>query len=156
MIFSASIKGTSESEAVLCTETNTYVLRLVESSNSLLLLDNNNNNNDNNLNDNTQQNNDDNNNNNSNNRILANFSCHYELVEVRPQFQILESLLSQGYYSGSSNENDNLIRYTFEELKGIVQSSENQLKEALQQRGAFELNGIWSFPFLRLIDMSII
>lgn len=57
----------------------------------------------------------------------------------------MRSILEKCNYKGSEHENEVLASnsmYTFEQLSAKVQSSNSELKDALKELGAFQLDGI--------------
>lgn len=63
----------------------------------------------------------------------------------RPRFKKLRNLLNRSSYKGSELENEILASnkmYTFEDLSSKIQASEKELKIALKDMGAFQINGI--------------
>lgn len=57
----------------------------------------------------------------------------------------MRSILEKCSYKGSELENEVLASnslYTFEQLSAKIQSSNGELKDALKELGAFQLDGI--------------
>jgi len=126
------IKGKANDEAVLCTSTHTFALKLAKTSNSLLVI--NQESEDNKENDSSKSN--------SSTKmdtdkivesflgepekpvqkqrtITANLSSYFELVEIKPKLNRLKELLAQHYFKGESYEDENLE----EEITPIITTS---------------------------------
>lgn len=118
------IKGKPADEAVLCTSTQTYSIRLAVSSNSLLLTP-----------DVT----------NSTKHILASLSSYYELSKVVPRLSYLRDILAKSHYSGLQDEatKDTKQFLTFHDVSKLVQASDAELMKGLKDIDAFELDGYW-------------
>lgn len=62
----------------------------------------------------------------------------------KPRLKKLRSLLEKCSYKGSELEKEVLASnemYTFEHLSAIIQASDDQLKDALKEMGAFQIDG---------------
>ncbi|KAI8080801.1 sister chromatid cohesion protein Dcc1 [Gilbertella persicaria] len=128
------LKGLPEDDAVLCTDTKTYLVRQVNTSNSMLLV--------------------------TRSYLNEQYVVHDDLsstIELLPclaRTNRIDDLLTESSYSGSKNETD--IRktktlYTYQDLLSIVQASEHELRAALKERGAFEHEG-----YYRLFDKGFL
>ncbi|KAK4520098.1 uncharacterized protein ATC70_008228 [Mucor velutinosus] len=126
------IKGLADDEAVLCTESKTYIVRQVNTSNSLLLT--------------TKDPM-------SNQHIVHDdMSSTIELLPCIARLNRIDELLKESSYSGSENERDvinNKTLYTYFDLLSVVQASENELLDGLKARAAFQIDG-----YYRLFDQS--
>ncbi|XP_052257411.1 sister chromatid cohesion protein DCC1-like [Dreissena polymorpha] len=139
------IRGDKEDSAVLCTESETFEVKLGEVSNALLIVP-----------DMTlgseltdtllpsiqyQQ----------VNSVMHTF---YELRKMKPRLQKLRSLLEENPYAGQAAEGDvdhQGTKYTFNELLNLVQGSEREIKIALEKMQAIVIDGYWrvlDFDFL--------
>ncbi|KAI9486736.1 MAG: sister chromatid cohesion protein Dcc1 [Benjaminiella poitrasii] len=118
------IKGLADDEAILCTESKTFIIRQVNTSNSLLLV--------------------------SHDQVVNQYTVCDDLsntIELKPclaRLNRIDELLSESLYSGSKTENE-IIKtktlYSYHDLLSIVQASENELLEGLEKRGAFQYEG---------------
>ncbi|KAI7898758.1 sister chromatid cohesion protein Dcc1 [Cokeromyces recurvatus] len=118
------IKGYADDEAVLCTESKTFLIRQVNTSNSMLLVNENHT-----LNQYT---------------ICDDISNTIELKPCLARLNRIDDLLGESLYSGSKNEKElskNKTLYSYHDLLSIVQASENELLEALEKKGAFQHEG---------------
>ncbi|KAI7863422.1 sister chromatid cohesion protein Dcc1 [Spinellus fusiger] len=125
------IKGLPEDEAVLCTDTKTYNVRQVSTSNTMLLT----------LPVSTQ----------GVMTVLDELSSTIELLPCVPGLQRIDTLLEETRYAGEQQEahlSDKAF-YSYEALLSLVQASEAELKRGLEERGAFELKG-----YYRLLDQA--
>lgn len=138
---SLAVKGNATEEAVLCTASQTYTLRLAESSNTLLLtpgempkaapkgepvtFS-----------------------------ISASASAYFELLPTAPRTSALPELLAACPYKDSSEAAEGAMdvegsqvptarRPTFAELSAAVQCSAAELQTALQRARALEIDGRW-------------
>ncbi|XP_029199227.2 sister chromatid cohesion protein DCC1-like [Acropora millepora] len=146
---SVTIRGDHQDEAVLCTDKETYDLKIADTSNSLLLVPD---------------------------CVLPKdeafksevsplvfrevSSCHttyFELKQRRPKLEKLKFLLVGDLYKGPENEEntghleDDSVKkrslHTLADLLSKVQASETEILEALKKIEALEINGHW-----RLLD----
>ena len=131
------IRGELQDEAVLCTEKETFDLKLADTSNTLLLTPNT-------LLPKTPEFE-------CSERIRENEICgcisvYYELRHRQPKLQKLRKLLEETAYKGKGFEKkmkDSFVRFTLEDLQENVQASENELKEGLKKLQALEIDGYW-------------
>lgn len=123
LIHSLKIKGDPADEAVLCTNDKTYAVREVQQSNSVLLISLEE---DNNL------------------LIRDNVSSTLELIPTRPRLQVLDTLLRHSEYDGldSTMEVERRL-YTIEELVQLVQASDIELLNGLDERRAVDIDGYY-------------
>jgi sister chromatid cohesion protein DCC1 len=120
-----SIKGKENEEAVLCTDTRTFAIKLVESTNTMLLIP-------------TSQIAS------QKEEIVGSLSRHYELVEIVPKLHQLKALLCERLYAGQDSEPKQKGRiFTFDQLKARIQASETEIITGLKSLNAFELDGHW-------------
>ncbi|KAI8096280.1 sister chromatid cohesion protein Dcc1 [Halteromyces radiatus] len=112
-----TIKGLPDDEAVLCTETATYSVRQVNTSNSMILCTPNDN-------ETVQW------------QVCDDLSNTIELLPCQARTGRLTELLSTSLYTGPDNE-DGQSGHTFEYLLSTVQASPAELKRALEERHAF-------------------
>ncbi|KAI8886821.1 hypothetical protein K501DRAFT_330964 [Backusella circina FSU 941] len=114
------IKGLADDEAVLCTDAKTYIIKQANTSNSLVLLTSD-----------------------DQYKIQDNLSWSIELSSCIARLGRLDELLKPTVYSGSQKESlhQDKTFYSEQDLLTIVQASEQELKQALRQRGVFEYNG---------------
>ncbi|CEP14108.1 hypothetical protein [Parasitella parasitica] len=127
-----AIKGLANDEAVLCTESKTFIIRQVNTSNTVLLV-------------NTESTPDQ-------HVIHGATTSTIELVPCTPRLNRIDTLLKESSYSGSENEPDiikNKTLYSYHDLLSIIQASENQLLDALEAKAAFQLDG-----YYRLFDRN--
>ncbi|CEI92736.1 hypothetical protein RMCBS344292_06989 [Rhizopus microsporus] len=119
---SVVIKGLEEDDAVLCTESKTFAIRQINTSNSLLLV------------------------NQANDKLFVkdNLSNTIELQPCLAKLGRIDELLSKTCYEGETKEAE-IVRsgslYTLEDLTSIVQASPVELRRGLEERGVFEYNG---------------
>lgn len=113
-----SIKGASESEAVLCTSKQSFVVRLAESTNTLLFVSPN------------------------GSDIRASCTNVYELRPCGPPLQQLQSLLEKHPYCGPENDDDDL-GFTMDQLSALVQWSNHEIPSLLHQAGAICVSQRW-------------
>eukprot|EP00741_Cyanophora_paradoxa_P009940 tig00000157_g9629.t1 len=163
-----SIRGSEDEEAVLCTSSRTFQLRLVESSNTTLLFR-------------PRGESDDAEKKGA--EVTSAVTGHLEIVEIAPRTEKLRRLLLERPYAGpepdavrrlddgaldeaaeepaeadgaeGAGEGRRVRRrtgegrpqrrglYTFAELRGHVQASDEQLRAALRELHAFEVDGYW-------------
>ncbi|KAL0141057.1 sister chromatid cohesion protein DCC1 [Mucor lusitanicus] len=126
------IKGLADDEAVLCTESKTYIVRQVNTSNSLLLT--------------TKDPVSD------QHIVHDDVSSTIELLPCIARLSRIDELLRESSYSGSQNEREiinNKTLYTYYDLLSVVQASENELLDGLRARAAFQIDG-----YYRLFDPS--
>eukprot|EP00884_Botryococcus_braunii_P022985 jgi/Botrbrau1/9370/Bobra.354_2s0025.1 len=123
------VKGRSEDEAVLCTESATYAVKSVETTNTVLLIGDHA----------------------GNVTSHGKASSHLELLRTAPRTHTLEALLQDATYDdgdseGQATHSPSASRkrgFTFQELLREVQASAEELRAALHERGAIELDGVW-------------
>lgn len=127
------IKGLPEDEAVLCTDSKTFVVRQVNTSNSIVL-----------VNKSTQD---------QKSYVHDDVSNTIELLPCIARLGRLDELLKETSYSGPENESslDSKKFYTFSDLLSVVQASEKELLEGLSVRGAFEHEG-----YYRVLDRDFL
>lgn len=114
------IKGLPEDEAVLCTESKTYIVRQVNTSNSIVLLDRH-----------ERQ---------GRHYVHDDVSNTIELLPCLARLGRLDDLLRESSYSGQENEEELMKSktfYTLEDLLSTVQASKQELLTGLEKRGAF-------------------
>lgn len=118
------IKGSDSENAVICTETATYDVLEIETSNSLLLMKELKFNDD--LKDNTSKST-------SNTTIHSIFYDYLELIHSKPHLQKLQSLLDKSVYKGPEHENeiDTSDLYTYNDILNSVQASKKELDDTL-------------------------
>ncbi|XP_050434446.1 sister chromatid cohesion protein DCC1 [Adelges cooleyi] len=128
-------KGDKNETAVLCTKTKTYDVKEAETSNAILLLPN--------LTFPDEQSEE---NELINRKIVGIFHTYFEVRPCKPRLKKLTHLLSKCSYKGSECESEILETcemYTYEKLSAVVQASDGELKEALKEIGAFQINEYW-------------
>ncbi|KAK9915250.1 hypothetical protein WJX75_006737 [Coccomyxa subellipsoidea] len=133
-----TIKGLPDEEAVLCTRKGTYAVKHVDTTNFLFLVPP------------AKEG--------SSEKVTvaATAVAHLELVLTAPRFGALDRILKATQIRGEDDEEEGgnatepstsgrgeIQPHTFSELLETVQASAAELKAALQQRGAVELNGRW-------------
>lgn len=72
------------------------------------------------------------------------YHTYYELKPCKPRLKKLRYLLEKSSYKGSELENEVLVSnelYTFDKLSADIQASNGELKNALKEIGAFEIDG---------------
>lgn len=72
------------------------------------------------------------------------FHTYYEIKPCKPRLKKLRDILEKCSYKGSELENEVLESnelYTFEQLSPIIQASDSELKNALKELGAFQIDG---------------
>ncbi|KAJ3023673.1 Sister chromatid cohesion protein DCC1 [Thoreauomyces humboldtii] len=141
------IRGLETDEAVICTDTSTYAVRSVQTSNSMLLL----------------RPLDDHLNDWDASRPVYSVqdcvSAYTELTPCLPRLDRLAVLLKDSVYRGPEEEARGIKRrnrdgeegptqvYTTESLRDTIQASDSQLQAGLEAIRAVELDGVW-----RLLD----
>ncbi|XP_025415371.1 sister chromatid cohesion protein DCC1 [Sipha flava] len=128
-------KGEQNESAVLCTENKTYDVKEAETSNSILLLP-----------ELTFPNEDVVDEQLTIRKVVSLFHTYYEVKPCRPRLKKLRNLLEKCSYKGSELENEVLTSnemYNFEKLSALIQASDNELKCALKDLGAFQIDGYW-------------
>ncbi|KAI9260139.1 sister chromatid cohesion protein Dcc1 [Sporodiniella umbellata] len=112
------IKGLEDDEAVLCTDTKTFIVRRMHNSNSALLV-------------------------NQENSVEDNVSSTIDLIPCLGRLDRIDSLLSGVSYEGEENEEKVLngkTLYTMKDMLSIVQASEKELLSGLEKRSVFVYN----------------
>ncbi|CDH56626.1 sister chromatid cohesion protein dcc1-like [Lichtheimia corymbifera JMRC:FSU:9682] len=122
------IKGQREDEAVLCTDNQTYSLHEAPTSNSLLLA--------------TPQDDETMN-------VVDDLSYIIEIKPCLPRLERITTLLQSTMYAGPAAESSIQGKrlYTYQDMLSLVQASEQELKEGLKSKHAFELDG-----YYRILD----
>lgn len=150
------LRGQPDEDAVLCTQSKTYAMKFVGTSNSVMLVPPANHPE---FSENPQKN-DDNSNDEQNvvAPVIKVVSGNMELVEVAPKLDKLKLLLSEKPYTleeydmGNLEENQECRRiglYNWNDLVENIQASDEELRSGLQALSALEINGYW-----RLVDES--
>ncbi|XP_050546546.1 sister chromatid cohesion protein DCC1 isoform X2 [Daktulosphaira vitifoliae] len=127
-------KGDKDEPAVLCTETKTFDVKEAETSNAILLLPNltfPSENSDEKL---------------IKRKIIGIFHTYFEVRLCKPRLKKLIHILNKSSYKGSEHEteiSETCELYTFKKLSTIVQASDDELREALKEIGAFQINDYW-------------
>lgn len=133
-------RGQKSDKAVLCTKNKTYDIKEAETSNSVLLIP------ELKFADNIkaelaerfiEE-----------KKIVGVYHEYFELKLIKPRLLKLKTLLGAKPYRGSELEEDDQTGdgyLTLEKLLYQVQASEEELKEGLQEVGAFLINGNWRF-----------
>ncbi|KAG2203034.1 hypothetical protein INT47_013250 [Mucor saturninus] len=114
------IKGLAEDEAVLCTDTKTFMVRQVNTSNSIILTER----------DDLE----------AQHKVQDNLSHTIELLPCLARTSRLDELLGHSCYSGEENEEAikaSQTMYRLEDLLTVVQASKSELLKGLDKRGAF-------------------
>ncbi|XP_008185811.1 sister chromatid cohesion protein DCC1 [Acyrthosiphon pisum] len=128
-------KGDHKESAVLCTKTKTYDVKEAETSNSILLLP-----------ELTFPDEEFNNMELTSRKVVGIFHTYLEVKPCKPRLTKLRHLLKNCSYKGSELEKEVLATsemYTFEHLSAKIQASDNELKDALKEMGAFQIDGNW-------------
>ncbi|KAK9145208.1 hypothetical protein Sjap_005111 [Stephania japonica] len=146
-----TIRGEPDEEAVLCTPSATYALKYVGTSNSAFLIP-------------------------PSSGPSSDVSDSgpvkvasaiklapgvMELVEVAPRLHKLKELLAENPYRPEEDsmeeleENDGLRRLRWEDLVERVQASDEELKGALKDISAVEINGYWRIVDEKYMDMVL-
>lgn len=134
-----TIRGDPNESAVVCTDSKTYELKDAETSNSLWLLpdvllpeecDN------------------------GEFRVVSQnisgmFHNYFELRNCKPSFKKLRCVLETNAFRGVEYEDDSAKNYAFEDLLDFIQSSEEELKQALIDLQTCEFNG-----YFRILDFD--
>lgn len=131
------LKGEGAENVVLCSRTKTYDVKLAETSNTLLLL--------------PAESDCDKENGTTTRSILGSCTSYYELKNAKPNTASLNTLLMKCPYAGAAREaqldSDTAKRYTFELLLENVQASEMEVKAALDEMGALQINDHWRLVY---------
>ncbi|KAJ3683505.1 hypothetical protein LUZ60_013732 [Juncus effusus] len=143
-----TVRGRPEEEAVLCSNSSTYAMKFVGTSNSMFLIP------PGNPNPNPLS---------SESDPLSSVSvlkvapgC-IELVRTAPRLDKLRSILKQRLYKLEEEEEEleggfgKEGLYTWRDLIGLVQASDEELREGLRALSAVEINGFW-----RIVDKKSI
>ncbi|XP_065860127.1 uncharacterized protein [Euphorbia lathyris] len=138
-----TLRGQPDEDAVLCTQSKTYAIKFVGTSNSSFLIPQ------------------------SDHFILNSEDCqdklhdqqhlaahvikvapgNMELVEVSPKLDKLKLLLSENPYQPENDQTDKKGLYTWDDLVNRVQASNDELRSGLQALSAVEIDGYW-----RIVD----
>ncbi|XP_022175056.1 sister chromatid cohesion protein DCC1 [Myzus persicae] len=128
-------KGDDDESAVLCTKTKTYDVQEAETSNSILLLP-----------ELTFPNEEFNHKELTSRKVVGIFHKYLEVKPCKPRLTKLRELLKKCSYKGSELEKEVLRfseTYTSEDLLAKIQASDDELKDALKEMGAFQIDGKW-------------
>lgn len=156
------LRGQPDEDAVLCTESKTYAMKFVGTSNSVLLVPPANHSE---FHEKPQKNDDSSN---DEDKVVAPVikvvSGNMELIEVAPKLDKLRSLLSEKPYtleeydSGNLEDNQECRRiglYNWNDLVDNIQASDEELRSGLQALSAVEINGYWRVVDERYMDMIL-
>ncbi|RDX75611.1 Sister chromatid cohesion protein DCC1 [Mucuna pruriens] len=148
------LRGKPDEDAVLCTQSKTYAMKFVGTSNSVLLVPPANHSE---FCENPQKNDS----NNDEEKVVAPVikvvSGSMELIEAAPRLDKLKSLLAEKPYNFEEYDMENLEEnqecriglYNWNDLIDNIQASDEELMSGLQALSALEINGYW-----RLVDGS--
>lgn len=148
------LRGEPDEDAVLCTQSKTYAMKFVGTSNSVLLVPPANQSE-------SHENLQKNDSNNYDEKVVAPVikvvPGTMELIEVAPRLDKLKLLLSENPYRFEECDMENLEEnqesktglYSWNDLLENIQASDEQLRSGLQALSAVEINGYW-----RLVDES--
>ncbi|KAK9094521.1 hypothetical protein Scep_025990 [Stephania cephalantha] len=145
-----TIRGEPDEEAVLCTPAVTYALKYVGTSNSVFLI--------------PPSGPSSNVSDPSPVKVASVIKLApgvMELVEVAPRLDKLKELLAENPYRPEEDsmeeleENDGLRRLRWEDLVERVQASDEELKDALKDNSAVEINGYWRIVDEKYMDMVL-
>lgn len=148
------LRGQPDEDAVLCTQSKTYVMKFVGTSNSVLLVPPANQSE-------SYQNPQENDGNYYDKKVVAPVikvvPGTMELVEVAPRLDKLKSLLLENPYKFEEYDVENLEEnqesrtglYNWNDLIDKIQASDDELRSGLQALSAVEIHGYW-----RLVDES--
>ncbi|KAI8982349.1 sister chromatid cohesion protein Dcc1 [Mycotypha africana] len=131
---SVFIKGLPDEEAVLCTNARTYQVRQVHTSNSMLLISKN----EETIDDVDQY------------LVHDDISNYVELAPTIPRLNRIDELLMQAPYAGTkkdSNYDHTQKLYTYNDILSVVQASESELIDGLEQKSVFGYGG-----YMRMFD----
>lgn len=142
-----SLRGEPNEEAVFCTQSKTYAIKFVGTSNSVFLVPPNSSSLSKNAMDCDEQNLDQP----ALASVLKVASGSLELVEVAPRLDKLKLLLSQKPFSIEElSEMDTFVEseeqnsvYRWDDLIGQIQASDTELRFGLETLNALEINGCW-------------
>lgn len=128
------IKGTDDENAVLCTEDKTYDLLECETSNSLLLVKGLKFHDEIKADERRQI---------SDVSTIGVFNRYLSPVPGRPKLKKLKQILHKSAYRGPEQEYtiNKCDLHTFEDLQNTIQASNQELKQALEDLNAFEIDG---------------
>ncbi|XP_078170237.1 zinc ion binding protein [Carex rostrata] len=132
-----TIRGQTDEEAVLCTQSSTYAMKFVGTSNSLFLITNGESPNPSDLGPDPLI------------SVLKLAPGNIELVQTAPRLDKLRFLLLQRPYKLDEEEEDCGTEglYTWHDLISSIQASDEELREGLRSLSAMEINGFW-----RMVD----
>ncbi|KAK9121538.1 hypothetical protein Syun_019155 [Stephania yunnanensis] len=145
-----TIRGEPDEEAVLCTPAGTYALKYVGTSNSVFLI--------------PPSGPSSNVSDPSPVKVASVIKLApgvMELVEVAPRLDKLKELLAENPYRPEEDsmeeleEKDGLRRLRWEDLVERVQASDEELKDALKDNSAVEINGYWRIVDEKYMDMVL-
>ncbi|KAL9321687.1 hypothetical protein ACSQ67_009740 [Phaseolus vulgaris] len=145
------LRGQPDEDAVLCTQSKTYAMKFVGTSNSVLLVPPANHSD---FCENPQKNYS----NMEEDKVVAPVikvvSGNMELVETAPRLDKLKSFLSEKTYNFDvgnleDNQESTIGLYNWNDLVNNIQASDEELRSGLQALSAVEINGYW-----RLVDGS--
>ncbi|XP_058761743.1 uncharacterized protein LOC131635153 [Vicia villosa] len=148
------LRGQPDEDVVLCTQTKTYAMKFVGTSNSVLLVPPEN---QSESYENQQKNDINNTDEKAVARIIKVVPGSLELIEVSPKLDKLKLLLSENTYKFDENDMEILEDnqesrvglYNWNDLIDNIQASDGELRFGLQALSAVEINGYW-----RLVDES--
>jgi len=136
------IRGDTDDDSVLCTESATYDLRAADTSNSLLIV--------------PELSNPKSNDFINEPRLVKRDVCscfftYFEVKKTRPRTQRLRSLLEENSFNDKDNTEEEMSkeRFTTDDLLGLIQASKSELLQSLQAMGALQIDGYW-----RILDIS--
>ncbi|XP_012568768.2 uncharacterized protein [Cicer arietinum] len=147
------LRGQPEEDAVLCTQSKTYGMKFVGTSNSVLLVPPSNQSECDNLQKNDSSDYDEK----VVTPVIKVVLGNMELIEVSPRLDKLKLLLSENVYRSDETDMENLEEnqecrtglYNWNDLINNIQASDEELRFGLQTLSAVEINGYW-----RLVDES--
>lgn len=155
-----SIRGQPDEDAVLCTQSKTYSIKFVETSNSVFLIPP--------LDESSVQFSQDHELKDSEQSAIAPVfkvsPGNLELTEVAPRLDKLKLLLSKNpYRSEEEMETEDLMErnqnrqnlYTWDDLVNEIQASDDELRSGLQSISAIEIDGCWRIVDDKYMEMVL-
>lgn len=157
-----TLRGHPTEDAVLCTQTKTYSVKFVGTSNSVLLIP------PSDLfgmcvEENAQHVSETSHNQKASAAIIKVAPGSMELVEVAPRIDKLKLLLEKNPYESDelemvdaegTGENGKCL-YTWEDLVNMIQASDHELRRGLQALSAVEINGYWRIIDEKYMDLIL-
>ncbi|CAF0880358.1 unnamed protein product [Didymodactylos carnosus] len=134
------LRGTADDFAVLCTTDGTFELKSAETSNTILL-----------ANQIKENKNEDENKENGCVNLQVNSIVHskFELIRCVPKLRRIRTLLEKNPYCGQFDDDENVTKITFDDLKNEIQASDKDITNYLKKLNVVTVDGS-----LRMLDFD--